>query len=283
MSTISTVGSASAWSPDVYAFAPADAIPNALILQASTVSGEVEGDDPVVRVAYIVDDQAQFTAEGGDIPEGAPQLAERLIHTAKVTQLVRLSNEQYVQAGTAGGVSASVARAIVRRADLAFVAEVAPTPPAVAPVAGLTHVSGIINGGNVTGNLDVLVDLVATLEDNLAIPSHILVDPRGWSELRKLKVGGVNTNESLLGAGTTDAAQMLLSLPVLVNVALPDFTGLVVDKNAVVSAVGPVRVASSEHQYFSSDSIALRATWRFGHTVVRPERIGVFTIGDTGS
>jgi hypothetical protein len=31
-------------------------------------------------------------------------------------------------------------------------------------------------------------------------------------------------------------------------------------------------------QYFSSDSVALRATWRIGHAVVRPTRIGTFTI-----
>jgi hypothetical protein len=53
-----------------------------------------------------------------------------------------------------------------------------------------------------------LVDLIAQLQDNLAVPSHILLDPRGWAELRKLKTG--NTfNSSLLGAGTTDAVPML--------------------------------------------------------------------------
>ena len=53
---------------------------------------------------------------------------------------------------------------------------------------------------------------------------------------------------------------------------------MVVDKSAIVSAVGAVMVAQSEHAYFSSDSIALRGTWRFGQNIVRPERIGKFTI-----
>lgn len=283
MSTLTTVGSASAWSPDVYKFAPADAVPAALILQCSNVAGEIDGDDPAVRVAYVNDDDAQLTAEGAEIPEGDPQLAEVLVHTSKVTQLVRLSNEQWKQAGTAEQLSQSVARAITRRGDLAFIAEAAPTAPAVAPVAGITNVTGIVNGGPVAGNLDTLVDLVAQLEDNLATPSHILVDPLGWAELRKLKVGGQGVNESLLGAGTTDAARMLLSLPVLVNPAVPNYTGLVVDRNAIVSAVGQVRIANSEHQYFSADSVAVRATWRIGHAVVRPNRIGTFTIGEPGS
>jgi hypothetical protein len=30
-----------------------------------------------------------------------------------------------------------------------------------------------------------LVDLIAQLQDNLAVPSHILLDPRGWAETAK--------------------------------------------------------------------------------------------------
>ena len=42
-------------------------------------------------------------------------------------------------------------------------------------------------------------------------------------------------------------------------------------------------IATSEHQYFSSDSVVLRATWRIGHVVVRPDRIGTFDITAPGS
>jgi hypothetical protein len=41
-----------------------------------------------MRVVYVDDDYAQLTAEGDEIPEV-------LVHTAKVTRLVRFSNEQY--------------------------------------------------------------------------------------------------------------------------------------------------------------------------------------------
>ncbi|MGY4713026.1 phage major capsid protein [Mycolicibacterium sp. CBM1] len=278
MTTITTNLTAGAHRPDVYTYAPADAVPDAAILLASTVSGEVDGDAPAVRVAYVNDDEAQFTAEGAEIPEGEPQLAEVLVHTAKITQLVRLSSEQWGQGQTATQLSQSVARAVTRRADLAFLAEPAPTAPAVAPVAGLAHTINLVDGGAIDGNLDALIDLVARLEENLANPSHIIVSPTTWAALRRLKVGGQGVNESLLGAGTNDAQPMLLSLPVLRNRAVPAGTGFVVDKSAIVSAVGTVRVANSEHEYFSSDSVALRATWRIGHAVVRPERIGKFTI-----
>ena len=45
-----------------------------------------------------------------------------------------------------------------------------------------------------------------------------------------------------------------------------------------IIAAGQVLVAQSEHAYFSSDSIGLRCTWRFGQNVVRADRIGKFTV-----
>lgn len=279
--TATTTNSAAAWRPDVYTFAPADAVPEALYVQCSTVSGSIEGDAPSVRVAYVTDDEATFTAEGSPIDEAQPGLSEVLVHTSKVTQLVRLSNEQYKQTSTAAQLSQSVSRAITRRADIAFVAEPAPSP-GVAPVAGLLNTASIVDGGEVSGSLDGLVDLIAQLQVNLSIPSHVLLDPLGWAAFRKLKTGEAY-NSTLLGAGTTDAQTLLLSLPVIVNVALPAYTGLVIDRNAVVSAVGPVNVATSSDVYFDSDSVGLRATWRVGHAVVRPDRIGKFTIAGSGS
>ena len=147
-----------------------------------------------MRVVYVDDDYAQFTAEGDEIPEV-------LVHTAQVTRLVRLSNEQYNQTNAASQLAQSVSRAMTRRANLGFVAEAAPTPRAVAPVAGRVNVANVVEGDDVSGSLDALLDLIAVLQDTVATPSDILVHPSGWAELRKLKVGSAY-NQSLLGAGT---------------------------------------------------------------------------------
>lgn len=277
MATEMTTNSAKAWSPDLTTFAAEDVIPDALVLQTSTVAGNVEGDDPAVRVAYVNDAAAGFEAEGDEIPEADPGLSEVLVHTGKVAQLVRLSREQWVQTGTAQMLSASVRRAVLTKANAAYIAQVAPTSPAVTPPAGLLNVSGIETGGAVDGDLDGLVDLIATLEGNGATPSHIILDPVGWASLRKFKTG-TGSAQSLLGAGSSDSVRSLLDLPVLVTPAMTSGTGLVVDKSAVVSAVGPVYLAQSEHAYFASDSIGLRCTFRFGANVVRPDRIGKFTV-----
>jgi HK97 family phage major capsid protein len=277
MATETTATSAKAWAPDVTAINPGEAVPNALILITSTVAGEVEGDAPAVRVQYVDDAEADFVAEGAPIPEADPELAETTVYTGKVAQLIRLSREQWVQPNAEDQLSESVARAVTKRANRAYLAQVAPTSPAVTPPAGLLNVVGITDGGAVAADLDALVDLVALLEENDAIPSHWILSPSAWASLRKFKAGTASS-VSLLGAGTSDAQRVLLDLPVLVSSAMTSGTGMLVDKSAIVSAVGDVLVAQSEHAYFSSDSIALRCTWRFGANVVKPNRIGKFTV-----
>lgn len=279
MATATTNNTAKAWHPDVETFAPTDIVPDALIVQASTKAATVEGDQIAVRVAYVADDDAQVTAEGAEIPESDPALSEALAYTSKVTQLVRVSREQFEQNGTADQLAKSVKRAITKKADQLFVSQVAPTSPAVAPVAGLVNIAGVVAGDPVADSLDALIDLVAELQANGAAPSHLVLDPIGWAALRKLKTAA-NSNASLIGAGVTDAAALLLSIPVLVSAAVPASSGLVIDSAEVISAYGEIQVATSTDAYFNSDSIAIRATWRVGHVVPRANRIGKFTIGE---
>lgn len=276
--TAQTGNSAYPWRPDITTFAAPDVLGEALILRASVVAGAVEGDAPSVRVAYITDDSAQFVAEANPIPESEPELAECVVFTGKISQLIRISREQYSQEGTADQLAGSVARALTRKADEAFLTQAVPTPPATNPAAGLLNIPDTVEGDPVTDSLDALVDLIATIQTNGGNPSHILVAPDTWAALRKLKYG-VDSNQSLLGAGTVDAEPMLLSLPVIANVAVPSMTGIVLDRNAVVSAVGPVQVATSADAFFSTDDIGLRATWRIGQNIVRPDRVGTFTVG----
>lgn len=277
MPTQTTNNSATAWSPDLSVFAPEEVVPEALILQTSSVVGEIEGDEPAVRVAYVDDATAQFTAEADVIPESDPTLDERLVYTGKITQLVRVSAEQYRQANTSNALATSVRRAIVKKANEAYLAQPAPANGVTTPPPGILNIPGTVNGGEIDANLDALVDLIAELESNGSTPTHIILDPVGWAALRKLKTSAT-TETTLLGAGTTDAQRILLDLPVLVSSAMTANTGLIIDQGATVSAVGPVRVATSEHVYFTSDSIALRATWRIGWNLVRPDRVGKFTI-----
>lgn len=270
MATQTTLTSAKAWAPDRGIFNPGDVIPDALLLKHSIVGGIIEGDQPLLRVAYVDDTEATVTAEGEAIAESDPTLDEVLVSTSKVTKLVRLSREQWVQEGAANELSQSVQRAIINKADSIFLNQA--TEPK-----GLLNITGIEGGDALATNLDPLIDLIAQLESAGSSPTAILVDPLAWASIRKLKTG-TGSEMGILGAGASDAQRMLLDLPVDVSNMMPANTGMVVDSNAIVSAAGPVQVASDQSVYFNSDSVALRATWRIGWNIVKPGRVGTFTV-----
>jgi len=283
MAIITTTLSERGWSPDVTFHAPGDAVPSALILQTSMVAANVEGDAVAVHAVYVDDAEANFVGEGESIDEATPDLASTLVYTGKISQLIRVSREQMAQENVSAQLAASVTRAVTRAANQAYVSQPAPTGGDVTPPAGLLNVPGIVDLGTVGDNLDALVDGLAILAENYAAPTHFVLAPSTWAEIQKLKAAD-DSNVSLIGAGTTAAEKYLLSVPVLVDPAVPAGKGLIIDQTAIVSAAGPVQVATSEHLYFNSDSIAIRCTWRFGATVVRPERLGVFQVDiDDGS
>lgn len=276
MPTLST--GVPAWSPDIQEFVAGDVIPDALILQCSQVATTtLEGDAPMARVPWVDDDAATFVAEGAAIDEANPTLAETTIATGKLSLLLRVSREQFVQDHSASMLSESAQRAVVTRGNAAFISQPAPTPPAITPPGGIGPTMGIIDAGLVAADLDPLIDLAAGIEENGGTPSHFICAPTTWAALRKLK-RDATSNENILGAGTNDSERLLLDVPVLVSSAVPTGKGFLIDRNAIVSAVGPVLVSRSEHTYFSSDSVAVRVTWRIGAAVMRPERMGTFTV-----
>lgn len=60
--TATTLNSDAAWRPDLNTFLAADVVPDAAILAATTVAGSIEGDQPVIRVAFVDDDDATIKA-----------------------------------------------------------------------------------------------------------------------------------------------------------------------------------------------------------------------------
>lgn len=278
MAIQTTTTSSKAWAMDVQGFAPADAIPDALVQTITTVAGTVEGDDVAVRVPVVADDAANIVAEGADITEADPELNEAVVLTVKVAKLLRLSREQFRQPQTASLLAEAAARSIVTKADSVLINQVAPTAPAVTPPAGLLA-QDITDAGTVAADLDALVDALAAIQAAGGTPSHFVMSPTAWASLRKFK-SATGSNLTILGTGAADALPVLLGVPVLVNNAVPEQKGLIVDKRDIVSAVGDVLVSQSDQAYFKSDSIGLRVTFRFGATLVHADRHAVFTVTD---
>lgn len=272
-----TSTSSQAWSPAVQAFAPADVLPDALILQASTVAGTVEGDAVAMVVPFVDDAPVSFVAEGVAPTLAEPTLSGLTVFTAKLSQVIAVSREQLTQNRASELLTGSMARALTTAANTAFVAQAAPTAPAVSPPPGLLNVPGIVAGGAIAGNLDKLTDTLATLQGAGATPTVILASPTAWASLSKFK-SATGSATTLLGAGVQAGELSLAGLPVIVTPALSTNKLLIVDRSAVISAVGQIQLATSEDAFFASDVIALRATWRMGWGVVRPGRLASMTV-----
>jgi HK97 family phage major capsid protein len=272
MTSIATTTAAKGMHLDVQGFVPAELIPDALLIATSIRAGNVEGDEPAVRVPYIdTDGDAGFTPEGTTITEADPDHSEVVIHTGKVAVLARVSREQYFQGDASTLLSDSVRRSIIRKANTAYLTQTAPTPPATTPPAGLLALSPV-SGGTVADSFDVVADTVMRIEAANGTATHVIASPTAWASLTKFKQA-TSSNASLVGAGVEAAERRLLGVPVLVSAAMTADKVLILDRSAVLSAYGEVQLAVSDQAYFGSDSIGVRCTFRFGQKIVDTERV----------
>lgn len=267
MATQTTPSTPAAWSPDVVAYTPGDVVPDALLLQTSTVVGSIEGDQPAVRVPFVVDDgTAAIVAEGTVIADAAQDFDEAVVTTSKVSALGKYSYETLAQPNAAQMVVESLQRSIIRKADEIYLTN------ASAP-AGLLTTAGITDAGTIGTDLDTLVDAIAGIEDAGGMASNIICSPTTWATVSKLKTATGSAQPLVTPDVTQPGTRQLLGVPVAVTPAMSDGDLLVVDRSTVISAVGEVRVARSEDAFFSSDVVAIRLTWRIGFAVQRPTRI----------
>ena len=273
---MTTPNTPDSFSPDLTVFTPGDAVPDALILRASTVvTTELEGDAPVARVPWVNDADAQFVPEGTFIEPAAPTPDEITVTTGKIAQVVTVSREQWHQQSTAGLLSNSVTRAVTKAGNQAFLAQ--PTGQGYPPLTGISNTEGIIEGQDVTTSLDPIADVIAEIENNGGTPNLIIANPLSFGALRNLKTGE-GSYTSLLGAGTADVERKLLGVEVVTSPAVPEGELIVIDSTAIASAVGAVQIAQSEHAHFAYDSIAVRVTWRIGWAVQHADRLGKLTV-----
>ena len=222
-----------------------------------------------------------FVPEGDDIDEAEPDSSEVLIHTGKVAVLTKISREQWVTGSASSMLSDAVRRALILKANAAYLSQALPTPPATTPPAGLLS-QPLTTGGTVSTDLDAVIDAIATIEDASGTATHIVCSPSSWADLSKFKQA-TDSNVSLVGAGTTAPTRTLLSVPVLVSNSVPDGTMLVLDRNSVLSVYGTVQLATSTDYYFGSDNVALRATFRFGAVIANSDRVVKLTVATPGS
>ncbi|OBK27707.1 hypothetical protein A5634_22280 [Mycobacterium asiaticum] len=266
--------------PDLVTIPPAELIPEALIMKASTQAGFVDGDQPLVRLPFVaVDpDEAGFVPEAQTIDETDPDDREYLCATGKVALLLPISRELWQKAPSARLLSDAARTAVIRSANRAFLSQPPPTAPALTPPPGILRQTHAVSPDSVEESLDPVIDAVARIEADGGAATYILASPEAWAYVSKLRVQD-GSNASLVGAGVDAAERRLLGLPVYVDRDVVGPSLVVADRSAVLSAVGPVNLATSEHHLFEKDSVALRITFRFGAVITWPERVVEIPVG----
>lgn len=252
-------------------FNPADVIPESLIIKVGTPAGVIEGDAPVIRVPYVKEDPTiGFVAEGAEIPLGDADLDEITIHTHKLALLSKMSREASTYTTAEGLVSTSMARAVTTQADLYFLTYA--TDPR-----GLISTPGLVDAGEVTTTLDTITDAITAIEANGGTATSIIMDPRSWGYLSKLKTADTSA-QPLLGSPSAAPGRVLFGLPVHTTAQMTPGTALVVDDSNILTATSNLELAKSDQAYFTSDSIAYRVTMRIGWGLIRANRLAKFTI-----
>lgn len=279
---INTSATYPGWNPDkVSEIDIEQAMPELHLVSMTTKADEIEGDAPAVRVPFVsVDPAASVVAEGATIAPTDPTLAEVTITTEKTAVLVKVSREMISQQNARGRFLESVQRGVRAKSNADFMASLA--------TASVSFVDGGALGSE---NLDALADLLTDMVGNGASPSHIVMRSADWKAVSAIKTS-TGSNVPLVGigdtAGSADAplVRRLFGVPVVVTNDLPagDNAGtpapnsiVVVSPPDLVSAYGSLMVAASEDLYFDSDSLAIRATLRYGIKQSRNTRAGVLS------
>lgn len=253
-------------------FVPEDIVPDALIYQLATVAGGIEGDEPAVRVPYVVEDPAVgFVPEGAEIDVDNPELDEIVVRTGKLAVISRQSNESARYGEAARMVAQSLARAVTVKANTALLGNTAdPT--------GLLNLTGINDAGTLgADNLDAIGDAITAVEVAGGNATHITMDPASWGVIRGMKTA-TGSALPLLGAPADQAERRLFGVPVIVTPQMTPGNVLVTDQSTIIAAAGPIRLAQSEHVYYTTDSLARRVTWRIGWGVVHPSRLAKVSV-----
>lgn len=250
-------------------FQAADVVPDALIYTITTVAGNIEGDEPAIRVPYVkTDPTVGFVPEGDPINETAPELDELVIRTGKLAVLTRQTNESATYPDAAALNASSMARALTIKGNTALLGN----PAADAQPTGLLNIPGITDAGTLGTNLDSIGEAITSVEVAGGNATHVLVDPQTFGAIRAMKSGD-GSNMPLLGAAGEQTGRTIYGVPVIVSPQMPAGTILVIDRANIISAAGPIKLATSDAVYFDRDSLARRATWRIGWDVLDPARI----------
>lgn len=285
----SASGIGAAATPPEYASTFWDRLVPESVLLASGVQVISTTRDSLILPRLTADPTAAWTAEAGTITASDPNADTVTATPRKLAALVRASNESLADASPSIGeaINRTLARSLALSFDLGgFTGSgTAPTIRGLANVAGIGTVSSGANGATPT-TLDIFADGIGTVVEANANASVIVMAPRTWRTLSKIKEVSGSSVPVLLGNGAAGQTvpRSLYGVPVLLSAQLPinETQGTSSDCSSVfvydASQVVVVRrqdlaIEVDRSVYFTSDETAVRAVLRVDLVVPNPAAV----------
>lgn len=235
---------------------------------------------------------ANWTAEATPITESEPTVDEVIVKPSKLAALVSMSNElrldsppellQIVFDDLIAKLGAVLDKGFYEGTG------VAPQILGIKNVAGIQTVSMGVNGAAPT-NLDPFADAIGLLETENSTAGAIVMHPRTWQTLSKLKEQTSGNNKPLLqesaGSGGQPIARSIYGVPVFLSsqLSITETQGTASNaSSAYVYAPEQVVAVRREElrleldgsEKFSSDVSLVRAILRFGLAVPNAKAVG---------
>jgi HK97 family phage major capsid protein len=208
--------------------------------------------DSVTIPRWTADPSADWVAEAQVIASTDGNADTITATPRKLAGLQRVSNEALADSSPSlfERIGAGLVRSIALRADLGFFegTGTAPQIRGLANVAGIGVVSAGANGGT-PANLDLFADAIGTVVEANATPSVIVMHPRTWRTLSKVKETSGSAMPVLMADGTPGEAprRSIFGLPVLLSSQL-----------SVTETQGTATNASSAYVFDASEVVVVR-------------------------
>jgi len=194
----------------------------------------------VLHVPHITaDPAAAWTSEGAAITPSDPNYADVPATPRKLATLTQVSNELIADSNpdVVSLLEMQVARSLALALDLGIFEGTGTAPQ----IRGLKNVSGITLDATLAAaptNLDVFATAITTLQTNNATASAIVMHPRTWGTLLKLKEGSASNNKPLLqasaGSGAAAVQNSIYGVPVFLSSQLSITEGAGAESSAYV-------------------------------------------------
>lgn len=283
-----TTGTPSSFSPGEYAGYFVDKLSAASVALRSGVRVIRTSRDSLVIPRWTTDTTAAWTDEAGTISSSDAAADSITATVRKLAALQQVSNESLADSNPSllDAVSAGLVRSVGLAFDLGFFEGTgsAPAIRGLKNVSGITLDSSLGAAGSVPANLDAIAGAIGTLLAANAGDPVVVMHPRTWGTLLKLKDLTSGSNKPLLSDATSSAPRQIHGRPVFLSSQLSitetkgastDCSSIYVFDPASVVAVirEDVRVELDRSRLFNSDQSEIRAIMRADVVATHPAGI----------